>query len=89
MYRQGTETAYNSWEAETTEASCGPVLMLQRENLQVDVHSLQILILQHVPVSVILYTFVGWRFPAIELDLERYFVHCFARKKGLRKTHRC
>lgn len=81
MYHQDTETAYNSWGAETTEASCGPVLMLQREKLQVDVHSLQILILQHVPVSVILYTSVGWRFPAIELDLGSYFVHCFAWKK--------
>lgn len=85
MYNQDPETAYNSWEAERTEASCGPVLMLQRKKLQVDVHSLQILILQHVPVSVILNTSVIWRFPAIKLDLGRYFVHCFAWKKGLRR----
>lgn len=85
MYNQDPETAYNSWEAERTEASCGPVLMLQRKKLQVDVHSLQILILQHVPVSVILNTSGIWRFPAIKLDLGRYFVHCFAWKKGLRR----
>lgn len=85
MYHQDTVTAYNSLEAERTETSCGPVLMLQRKKLQVDVHSLQILILQHAPVSVILYTSDIWRFPAIKLELERYFIHCFAWKKGLRR----
>lgn len=85
MHHQDTVTTYNSWEAERTEASCGPVLTLQRKKLQVDVLSLQIHILQDVPVSVTLCTSVIWRFPAIKFDLGRYFVHCFAWKKGPRR----
>lgn len=70
IYHQDTEIAYNSWEAETTEASCGPVLMLQRQKLQVDVCSLQILILQHVPVSVILTLLSAGDFLLLNLTLE-------------------